>query len=56
MQIFPSYHLSGASPLPVDVGYLLKVAPALDSHHSSGYHRAGSSPTLDMRYLLKECG
>ena len=24
----PSYHLAGASPLPFDMGYLLKVAPA----------------------------
>ena len=28
MQIRPSYHLAGASPLPLDVGYLLTAAPA----------------------------
>ena len=33
--IFPSYHLSGASPLPLDVGCLLKVRPTPCSNHSS---------------------
>ena len=28
MRIRPSYHLAGASPLPLDVGYLLTAAPA----------------------------
>ena len=27
MQFCPSYHLAGASPLPLDMGYLLKVPP-----------------------------
>ena len=46
--LFPtSYHLAGASPLPLDVAYLLKVAPAPHSHHSSAYHLAGASLLLD---------
>ena len=28
MRTYPSYHLAGASPLPLDVGYLLTAAPA----------------------------
>ena len=35
MQFRPSLHLGRASPLPLDVGYLLKVAPAPCSHRSS---------------------
>ena len=54
--LLPSHHLAWASPLPLDVGYLLKVAPVPHSHHSSAYHLAGASLTLDMGYLLKECG
>ena len=44
----PSYHLAGTSPLPLDMGYLFKVAPALHSRHSSPYHLAGASLSLDM--------
>ena len=42
----------GFSPLSLDVGYLLKVAPAPCSHHSSAYRPAGASLLLDMGYLL----
>ena len=28
MRIYPSYHLAGASPLPLDMGYLLTAVPA----------------------------
>ena len=38
---FSTYHLAGAS-LPLDVGYLLTVAPALHSYCSSTYHLAGA--------------
>ena len=31
----PLYLLAGASPLPLDVGYLLMATPALPSHHST---------------------
>ena len=43
MQFRPSYHLAGAFPLPLEMGYLLKVAPALHSCCSSAYHLAGAS-------------
>ena len=33
----PTYRLSGASPLPLDVRYLVTVAPALCGHCSSAY-------------------
>ena len=33
----PSYCLAGAPPLSLDVGYLLKVAPAPHSRRSSGF-------------------
>ena len=46
------HHLAWASPLPLDVGYLLKVAPASCNRHSSAYHFAGASLTLEGRYLL----
>ena len=49
----PSYHLAGAFPLPLDVGYLPKVAPAPRSRLSSTYHLDGASLPLDMGYLLK---
>ena len=52
MQFRPSYHLAGASPLPLEMGYLLKVTPALHSCCSSAYHLAGASLPLDMEYLL----
>ena len=38
MQIFPSYCLAATSPLPLNVGYLLKVTPAPCSHRCSTYH------------------
>ena len=53
MQILPSYSLAGVSPLPLDVGYLLKVALTLHSQHynttelitlgtfSDGYYLSG---------------
>ena len=34
-QFCPSYHLAGASSLPLDMGCLLKVTPAPYSHHSN---------------------
>ena len=49
MQFHPSSHLVGASPFPLDVGYLLKVAPAPRSHRSSVYHLAGASLPLDVK-------
>ena len=52
MQFCPSYHLVGASPLPLDAGYLLKVTPVLHSCHSSAYSLAGASLSLDVGYLL----
>ena len=52
MQIRPSYHLAGASPLPLGVRYLLTAAPVPCSHSSSTYHLVGVSVTLDMEYLL----
>ena len=48
----PSYRLAGASPLPLDVGYLLKVAPSLHSRHSSTYCPDVASLPLDVGYLL----
>ena len=41
-----------SSPLSLDVGYLLKVTPALCSCHSSTYRLAGASLSLDVGYLL----
>ena len=35
MWLLPSYHVSGASSLSLDVGYLLKIDPAPCSHHSN---------------------
>ena len=53
MRMCPSYHLAGASPLPLDVRYLLKVAPVPHSCRSSAYHLAGASTLpLDVGYLL----
>ena len=43
-----SYHLARASPSLSDMGYLLKVAPALHSCHSSAYGLAGASLPLDV--------
>ena len=43
MQFRPSYHLAGASPLPVDLGYLLTVTPALRSHWSSATQPPGNA-------------
>ena len=48
----PSYHLAGASPLPLDLGYLLKVTPVPRSQHFSAYHLAGASLPLDVGHLL----
>ena len=42
----------GASPLPLDVVYLLKITPAPLSCHSSTYHVARASLPLDIVYLL----
>ena len=50
---YPSNCLVGAFPLPLDMGYLLKVAPAPRSCHYNAYPLAGASLPLDMRYLLK---
>ena len=47
MQICPSYHLAGASPLPLGRAW---VSP---HSHSSAYHLTGVSLTLDMGYLLR---
>ena len=33
MWFYPSYHLAGASPLPLEVGYLLTAAPEPCSHN-----------------------
>ena len=52
MRFHPSYHLAGASPLPLDVGYLLKVAPALRSRCSRAYHLTWVSLTLGMGYVF----
>ena len=47
-----TYHLAGVS-LPLNEGYLLKVAPVPCSHHSSAYHCAGASLPLNMEFLLE---
>ena len=47
----PSYHLTEASPLPLDVGFLLKVTPVPCSHHSIAYHFSGASLPLDVGYI-----
>ena len=52
MRFLLSYHLPGPSPLPMDMGYLLKVTPAPHSHCSSACCLAGASLPLDMWYLL----
>ena len=52
MQFHPAYHLAGASPLLLDIGYLLKVTPAPCSRCSSAYRLAGASLPLDVGYLL----
>ena len=46
--IRPSYHLVGASPLPLNMGYV----PVLCSRRSSTYHLAGLSLILIVVYLL----
>ena len=43
MWFHPSSHLAGASPLPLDAGYLLRVTSVPHSHRSSTYHLAGAS-------------
>ena len=53
MQICPSYYLAATSPLPLNVGYLLKVTPAPCSHHSSTCCLAGASLTLDVRRSIQ---
>ena len=50
MWFHPSYHLSGSSPLPLDMRYILKVTLALHGCHSSTYSLAGASLSLDMGY------
>ena len=47
-----SDYLAGASPLPLDVVYLLNVAPVLHSCLSSTYYLAGSSLPFHLGYLL----
>ena len=51
--ISPSYHLFGAFPLALDLGYLPNVTSAPYSCLSSSYHLAGASLTLDVGYFLK---
>ena len=63
-QIHPSYHLAGASPLPLDVGYLLTATPVPTVLLEFSDLGCGMSPhcrssraqelllTLDMGYLL----
>ena len=48
----PSYHLSGASPLPLDMGYLLIAVPVPCRCSSNAYHLSGAPLSLDMGYLL----
>ena len=52
MQFPPPHHLAGASPLPLDMGYLLKVAPEPCNHCSSAYCLDGTSLPLDTGYHL----
>ena len=47
-----SYHLAGARPLFLDVGYLLTVTQGLHSRHSSAHQFARASLPLDVGYLL----
>ena len=49
-QFCPSYHLAGASSLPLDMGHHLTVTPAPCSCCSSTYCLAGVSLPLDMGY------
>ena len=44
--ILPPHHLSAASPLPLDVGYFLKVAPAPRSHCSVNSMKRQKDMTL----------
>ena len=48
----PYYHLVRASPLPWDMGYLLKVTPAPYSHCSSTYCLIGASLPLHLGKFL----
>ena len=48
---YPSNCLVGAFPLPLDMGYLLKVAPAPHSCCSNTYYLAGASLPLNRGYL-----
>ena len=50
--ILPLLHLARAPPLPLNVGYLLKVSSAPHSRCSSTYHLVGASLPLDVGYLL----
>ena len=50
---YPSNCLVGAFPLPLDMGYLLKVAPAPRSCHYNVYPLARASLPLVIGYLLK---
>ena len=48
MEITIPYHLSGASPLPLDMGYLLTVTSVLCRSCSSAYWLSGASLPLDV--------
>ena len=45
----PPYHLAGASPLPLDMGYLLTVTPVPCSHHINAQDSKKSSLNLQYR-------
>ena len=53
MRFHPSYHLARVYPLPLNMGYLLKVVSVPCSCCSSTYHLAGTSLPLEVAYLLK---
>ena len=53
MQIHPPYSLSGASLLPLGVGYLLKFVPVPHSRRLRAYRLVVASPLpLDVGYFL----
>ena len=52
MRIHPSYHLAGASPLPLGVGYLLTAIPVLPSYW--GFSDLGHGVSLHSRSIAMQ--
>ena len=53
MRSHPSYHLAGASPLPLDMEYLLQVTPAPHSRRSSTMKLQLPLPCHSMDYTVR---